>query len=99
MQSVNEALDELNRSPAHALIANLPPVFESQAITEQLTSLPYDTPVITCWIPRDDETTRGLGAIKYLVKPVEQQVLLSTLMELDRDIKTILVVVKRKGAC
>lgn len=92
VRDIQEAIDELNRSPAQALIVNMPsPVGTSHGL-EGLTNLPYGTPAITCWVPGTDEIAQHMGAVRYLVKPIPRETLLSTLEGLGEEIKSVLVV-------
>jgi signal transduction histidine kinase/CheY-like chemotaxis protein len=86
------ALRELERSPAQALIVNAPWCAEATPLMEQLAHLPHGTPAITCWVPGDDEAARRLGVVRYLVKPVSRQTLLSALEKLGDQVKTVLLV-------
>jgi signal transduction histidine kinase/DNA-binding response OmpR family regulator len=94
--SVTEAAEVLNQSPAQAFLVNMP-VFENLP-TEALAATPYGTPVISCWVPGEEEAAGHLGALQYLLKPVTREKLLSVLDELPGKhpfpdgIKMILVV-------
>jgi CheY-like chemotaxis protein len=59
---------------------------------DQLTDLPYGTPAVVCWVPGEDEAARRLGVVRYLVKPITRDILLSALEELGEDVETILLV-------
>jgi signal transduction histidine kinase/CheY-like chemotaxis protein len=89
VRSMEQALSELERSPAQALIVNTPTFLESHA---QMARLPYHTPAVTCWVPGADEAARRLGVVRYLVKPVTQEMILSALQELGEHVRTVLVV-------
>ncbi|MCL6430823.1 MAG: hybrid sensor histidine kinase/response regulator [Anaerolineae bacterium] len=89
VRSMEQALSELERSPAQALIVNTPAFLESHA---QMARLPYHTPAVTCWVPGADEAARRLGVVRYLVKPVTQEMILSALQELGEHVRTVLVV-------
>jgi len=89
---LNAAVGELNRSPARALIANIPPSERSPALMSQLASLPHHTPAVVCWIPGQGEAARQLGVARYLVKPVSREALLSVLDELGVGIRRVLLV-------
>ncbi len=91
-QDADEAVDELSRSPAQALIVNEPLFREMPASLARLASLPYGTPTVTCWVPGEDEAAQQLGVVRYLVKPVTREVLLSTLDGLGRHLNTVLLV-------
>ncbi len=89
---LNAAVGELNRSPARALIANIPPSERSPALMSQLAGLPHHTPAVVCWIPGHDEAARQLGVARYLVKPVSRETLLSVLDEIGVGIRRVLLV-------
>ncbi|MDI7276081.1 MAG: response regulator, partial [Anaerolineae bacterium] len=58
----------------------------------QLRDLPYGTPAVTCWVPGEDQAARQLGVVRYLVKPIGREALLSALEGLERDVRTVLLV-------
>jgi hypothetical protein len=88
---VERAVGELSRSPAQALIVNAPPAGDP-APQGLLRNLPYGTPGVNCWVPGEDEAARRLGVVRYLVKPVTCEMLLSTLSELDGKVTSVLLV-------
>jgi signal transduction histidine kinase/CheY-like chemotaxis protein len=92
VSDANEALAELGRSPAQGLVINASPFVEQPISREQLSALPYNTPAVTCWVPGEDETARRLGVVRYLVKPVNRETLLTALDELQKPITSVLVV-------
>jgi signal transduction histidine kinase/CheY-like chemotaxis protein len=92
VQSVDEAVRELSRSPAQALVVNLPASEWTQSLLSRIGNLPYGTPTVTCWVPGGDETAQRLGAAHYLVKPVTRGALLAALESLGGTVKSVLVV-------
>jgi DNA-binding response OmpR family regulator len=86
-----EAVHELNLSPAQALIVNSATTLQSMG-QRQLDNLPYETPSITCWVPGLDDAANQLGVIDYLMKPVTPQKLRDRLEELGLGIKKVLIV-------
>ncbi len=92
VQSIEEAARELRRSPARALVVNAASSQEATDLTDQLADLPYETPVMTCWVPGEDTMAERLGAVRYLVKPVTREGLLSTLESLGEDVESVLLV-------
>lgn len=86
------ALQELSLSPALALIVNDASFSTPPIIREQLTALPYSTPIFRCWVADENSSIQSLGITRYLVKPVTCSVLLSTLEELGDHIETVLLV-------
>jgi signal transduction histidine kinase/CheY-like chemotaxis protein len=92
VRCVDEAGLELRRSPARALIVNAASFQEVPDLADRLIDLPYETPVVTCWVPGEDTVAKQLGAARYLVKPVTHERLLSALKDLGEDIETVLLV-------
>jgi CheY-like chemotaxis protein len=90
VRDMESAVAELERSPALALVANIPPLADTSEA--RLGHLPYGTPTVRCWVPGRDEAARKLGVARYLVKPVTREELLSAVDELDRSIETVLLV-------
>ena len=89
---VEGAIRELRRSPAQGLIVNASPSEQVPSLMGQLTQLPYGTPAMICWIPGEDEAAKRLGVVRYLVKPITREVLLSTLADLGNGTQSVLLV-------
>jgi signal transduction histidine kinase/CheY-like chemotaxis protein len=92
VEDIETAVNTLGQMPCQGLVineatANLPAEF-----IHQTRRIPFDTPVMTCSIPSDDETAEKLGVMKYLVKPVSRDKLLSTLQDFGLAIHTVLIV-------
>jgi signal transduction histidine kinase/CheY-like chemotaxis protein len=83
------ALAAVQRSPAQAVVLNQPPLTPLPA--DALGSLPFGTPLITCWLPGEQEAARRLGVVDYLIKPLTRAQLLAALAPLG-PLKTILLV-------
>jgi signal transduction histidine kinase/CheY-like chemotaxis protein len=94
VESARDAVTELGRSPAQALVVNRAswPETEGPASLPGIASLPFETPVITCWLPDEEEVDTDLRIIRYLVKPVTREQLLGTLDDLGPDAKQVLLV-------
>ena len=90
VQSIDAALAELERSSTQALIVNAPPI-EDTASRERLAKLDCDTPIVTCWVPGEDDVARRLGVVRYLTKPVTRAALMASLGSLG-DIELVLLV-------
>jgi len=58
VRDIEEAIRELSRSPAQALIVNVSPFEEMPALMDRLGDLPYGTPAMTCWVPGEDEAAK-----------------------------------------
>jgi CheY-like chemotaxis protein len=92
VEDVEAAIAELNHSPAQALVVNAPLLGSTPAPLEQLTRLPYGTPALACWVPGDDDVAKQLGVVRYLVKPIGRDSLLSALKGLDGHVRQVLLV-------
>ncbi len=86
------AEEMLNRSPAQALIVNAAPFEDEANPIEQLKEIPFNTPVIRCWLPGKMKVVKRLKVISYLVKPIAYDVLLSTVSSIGEHVKTVLLV-------
>jgi signal transduction histidine kinase/CheY-like chemotaxis protein len=91
VHTYEEVQDEISRSPAQAVLVNSPSTELAKRIVSQC-ELPYGIPVITCWIPGNQDYAEKLGVSRYLVKPVSREVLTAELDHLGIPIKDILVV-------
>ncbi len=90
--SLEEALQELSRVPAQALLINEASVPESLQRLVHSSPLPYGTPAIICSVPGPSDAADALGADGYLVKPVSKEALLAAMERLGLEGKKILVV-------
>jgi signal transduction histidine kinase len=94
VHSSEEAVHELNRTPAQALIVHeslsgdRAPGSQGRA----WNGLPYDTPLITCRIPGQEEVAQALGVVQYLLKPATRDTLLSALAQVGEGVETVLLV-------
>ena len=92
-RTLPEAIEAVRESPAQALILNTPPDDRShEENPSDLGNLPFDTPIVTCWVPGSGDTARQLGVVRYLLKPVTRSALLSALSDLGNEIITVLLV-------
>ncbi|MDI7274796.1 MAG: ATP-binding protein [Anaerolineae bacterium] len=91
VQDLEEAIRELDRSPAQALIVNTPSPLEVADPEGRLANLPLGTPAVVCWVPGHEEAAEQLGVARYLLKPVTHDRVLSTLASLG-ELRTVLVV-------
>lgn len=93
-QTLEDAVAEVSRLPAQALIINAPSY--RHALDPQhgdhIAGLPYGTPVVSCWVPGRREAAEQLGLVQYLLKPASHEALLAALDSLPPPIETVLVV-------
>ncbi|MEJ5199067.1 MAG: HAMP domain-containing sensor histidine kinase, partial [Anaerolineae bacterium] len=92
VRDLDEARRELARAPARGLLVNALTLAGADAAPEQLRDLPFETPVIAFWIPTEEEAARRLGVVRYLVKPITREALLSALAALGPQVQTVLLV-------
>jgi len=90
--SFDEAIQELSRVPAQALLANSLSASETFLGLKRSMALPYGTPAIICSLPGLAGAASALGIFDYLVKPVSRDTLLATLDRLPLPRKTVLIV-------
>jgi signal transduction histidine kinase/CheY-like chemotaxis protein len=90
--TIEEALAEVERSPARALLINEAAISTQKGLRRSITNLPYGTPVISCWLASDDDVARELGATRYLVKPIDREHLLDVIAEMGEDVETVLII-------
>ena len=91
MKRIEDAVNEVRRSPAEALILNQPGDLQDPVLKSHLDNLPFGTPVISCWMPGREEAARKLGVVEYIVKPVSRQDLLAILEKMPAVKKVLLV--------
>ena len=82
---VSTAVEALYRSPAQAVILNVPRSEDVRSAA--ITNLPYGTPAITCWLPGEHDAAHRLGVVEYLIKPLLYEKLQATLTALGANVK------------
>jgi signal transduction histidine kinase len=87
--NLEDAASQMANLSAQVMVVNTPYLEEERLAALQL---PPNLPVISCWIPGRDEAARRLGVIHYLLKPVEQDLLLSALDKLGKEKMSVLLV-------
>jgi signal transduction histidine kinase/CheY-like chemotaxis protein len=87
---VTTAIEALYRSPAQAMILNVPRSEDVRSMA--INNLPFGTPAITCWLPGEHNAANRLGVVDYLIKPLPYEKLQATLASLGTGIKTVLIV-------
>jgi len=92
VRDVAQAITELNRSPAQALIVNQFPTPAAAGLLDVLRDLPHGTPAMACSVPGVEEAAHRLGVVRYLIKPIARETLLAALEALGDDVHNILLV-------
>ena len=92
VKAYDEAMVELRRSPARALVINAPSYDAAGLPPEGLADLPYGTPAILCWILSDDAIAERLGVVRYLLKPISAEELLEAVALVGDNVHQILLV-------
>ncbi|MGQ9681098.1 MAG: ATP-binding response regulator [Anaerolineae bacterium] len=90
--SMSQALSELARTPAQALLVN---AHSLEAGLQQVRAgggAPEGTPAIVCCLPDSAEAAASLDAAGYLVKPIAAEALLAALAGLPQPVHTVLIV-------
>jgi signal transduction histidine kinase/CheY-like chemotaxis protein len=87
--SLEEASREMEAASARLMVINSP---DADADSRLSFTNPFNVPVVTCWMPGREEAARQLGVVHYLLKPVEQKVLLSSLDEIGKEDLSVLLV-------
>jgi signal transduction histidine kinase/DNA-binding response OmpR family regulator len=90
--SMEEAVEELQRTPALALLVNNESVAKGLERLAALAALPSGVPVLVCSIPDPHDTSASMGVADILVKPIAQEALLGALDRLKIGEGTVLVV-------
>lgn len=92
VETLTEAMEELSRIPAQALLVNDQSAGDDLFDMMQSGMLPYGTPAIVCTLPRIQDMRIASGAAEYLVKPISKEDLLGSLDRLGIEEGTILIV-------
>jgi signal transduction histidine kinase/CheY-like chemotaxis protein len=85
VKTVERGISALEHAPAQALIINTPALRQLSGDAIPTSKLPFNTPVIGCWVPGRAEAARRMGVVEYLLKPVQQDALLAILDSLGGD--------------
>lgn len=91
VSTMQEAIEELHRVPAQALLIN--DLFANDALysLNDLNSIPAGIPVIVCSIPGIEQAIGMMGVNDYLIKPISRDALLSALSRLNLKGHTLLI--------
>jgi signal transduction histidine kinase/CheY-like chemotaxis protein len=90
--TLEEAIREVGRVPAQALVVNDTFNHDRVQSLRQVADVPFGLPVIVCSVPGSQESAEALGVAAYLVKPIARESLLAALAGLKLIHKTILLV-------
>jgi signal transduction histidine kinase/CheY-like chemotaxis protein len=90
--SVEQAVDELQHTPAQALIINSPSIVKGLDLLKVSAPLPTGVPVLVCVMPDPHDPQASMGVSDILVKPISHDALLGALEKLGITQGTVLVV-------
>jgi signal transduction histidine kinase/DNA-binding response OmpR family regulator len=90
--SVEQAIDELQRTPALALIVNNTSITKELDLLKSSMRLTNGLPVLICSVPDPHDATASMGVADILVKPIAQDTLLGALYRLKITEGTVLIV-------
>jgi len=90
-RDAEEALEQASRSPSQAVVVNLFGGVDAEMST-RVKELAFGAPLIACWVPGDDEPSRRLGVLRYLIKPVKRDELLDAITQVGAHVHTLLLV-------
>jgi len=91
VRDLSEAIQELRRSPAHALVLNTPSSNRTLSLVEAARREVQDTPIIGCCVPPKLEHALKAGAMGYLTKPVKRAELSGAIEAVGRPVRRILI--------
>lgn len=88
-----EALNvEIQQMPPHLVIVNNHQVMEGGKSLRALFQLPPRTPIVSCYVPGLREACEQLNVSEYLLKPVAETALLTTVARITQPGATVLLV-------
>ena len=92
VDSLEKAAEEVERSPAGAVLINDLSIHDALDQLNTSVTLPYGVPAMIFSVPGVEQAIDELAVSDYLVKPVSRETLLAAIERLDGDVRTILVV-------
>ncbi|MGI5917354.1 MAG: ATP-binding protein [Anaerolineae bacterium] len=92
VRTLAEAVAELSRVPAQALLVNDASVSDALRRLDRSGNLPFGTPAIICSMPSIGEIAESRGIDGYLVKPILGRQMLAALDDLGIRSGTVLVI-------
>jgi DNA-binding response OmpR family regulator len=87
-----EAIEELERCPAEALVVNTARPDSLWPVVERAVQLAPHTPIIGCCYPPQVERALRAGAIDYLIKPVARAQVRAAIEAVGRPVTRVLLV-------
>jgi len=93
--SMDQAYEELQRTPAQAVVINSPSIARGLELVRNasaIPAIPAGAPAIICVVPDARESGPGLGASDILVKPISLEAMLNALDRLGIDTGTVMIV-------
>lgn len=91
-ENLNQAIEEIERCPAHALLVNNPSIDSLLDEVARARERTPDTPVIGCCVPPQMAPALKAGAVNYLRKPVTRDDLAEAIAAVGKPVRRVLVV-------
>ena len=89
---MGEARETIEREPAVALLVNQMLTEGLFGLMAELASMPFDVPIVACWVPERDAVVEKMGVQGYLTKPVRRADLLDAAEQAAPEAQRILLV-------
>jgi DNA-binding response OmpR family regulator len=91
-RALPEAIEELERCPAEALVLNAARPDSLWPVVERAVRLAPHTPIVGCSYPPQVERALRAGAIDYLIKPFTRAQVRAAIEAVDRPVTRVLLV-------
>jgi len=87
-----EAAQAIGAQAAVALVLNEPLASNGTPPPSSMPAMPFDIPIVTCWVPQRDLGVTSMGVQGYLVKPIRRPALEEQMTRIAPQAKRILLV-------
>jgi signal transduction histidine kinase/CheY-like chemotaxis protein len=92
VQGSAEAVQDLERCPAHAVVLNTASSDDLWSNIEAIRQQAPEVPIMACSVPREEERAMNSGALGYLTKPVTRSALEGAIESVREPVRRVLVV-------
>jgi signal transduction histidine kinase/CheY-like chemotaxis protein len=88
LEGLGQAVESL---AATAVVVNEGAMGKASEVVRMLPGSSFDIPIVSCWVPEDEENPAPSGTLGYLVKPVARDALLSAIHRVAPGARSILL--------